>query len=96
MTIRLGQHAVDDLHEATEHYAGPEPDLREQFLDDVDLTMARIETFPHGAPPVEGVPGVRRARMRRFPSGVFYRVEDDGDLLIVRVLHSQRQADLDL
>ena len=34
-------------------------------------------------------PGLRRARMRQFPYGVFYRPGTD-DLVIVRVLHTRQ------
>ena len=51
--------------------------------------MERLQTFPHGAAPVEGFPGLRRARMRQFPYGVFYRPGTD-DLVIVRALRTRQ------
>lgn len=92
MTVRLTRHAVEDLQDACAYYTGVDPPLRERFLADVDLVVERIETFPNGAVPVEGFPGLRRARLRQFPFGLFYRVEDAGDLVIIRVLHT-RQTD---
>ncbi|MHA7127619.1 hypothetical protein ACRTEC_14710 [Janibacter indicus] len=35
------------------------------------------------------MPGLRRARMRQFPYGVFYRPGTD-DLVTVRVLHTRQ------
>ncbi len=92
MTVVLGEHAVDDLRRARDHYAGIDPALSENFADAFDTVIARIRAFPHGAPPVDGFPGLRRARMRRFPYGVFYRDTPDQDpvILVIRVLHGSR------
>lgn len=90
MKVRLSRHAVSDLQDACDHYAEADPALRDRFLADLDLVVDRMETFPNGAPPVEGFPGLRRARMRQFPFGVFYRVEGSGDLVIIRVLHTKQ------
>ncbi|GGB24059.1 hypothetical protein GCM10011492_12460 [Flexivirga endophytica] len=94
MTVALGEHAVADLRRARDHYARIDPALSHNFADAFDMVVSRIRAFPHGAPPVEGFPGLRRARMRRFPYGVFYRDAPDQDpvILVVRVLHSSRDA----
>ena len=89
MRIVLGEHAVDDLRRARDHYARVDPALSDDFALAFDAVVERIRIFPHGAPPVDGFPGLRRARMRRFPYGVFYR--DTGETVIVlRVLHNAR------
>lgn len=94
MTVVLGEHAVDDLRRARDHYAGIDPALSEDFSAAFDTVISRIRAFPHGAPPVDGFPGLRRARMRRFPYGVFYRDTPDQDpaILVVRVLHGSRET----
>ena len=94
MTVVLGEHAIDDLRRARDRYAQVDPALSERFADAVDAVIARIMAFPHGAPPVDGFPGLRRARVRRFPYGVFYRDSPDGDpvILVVRVLHGSRDT----
>lgn len=89
MTIRLTRLAAEDLETAHAHYDSVDPDLGRRFVADLDLVMERLQTFPHGAAPVEGFPGLRRARMRQFPYGVFYRPGTD-DLVIVRVLHTRQ------
>jgi len=90
VTIRLAPSAVSDLAGTRDYYHEISEELEVQFLDQLDVTMERLRTFPKGAPPVEGFPGVRRARVRQFPYGVFYCLDDD-DILILRVLHSRRQ-----
>lgn len=91
MTVRLTELAVRDLADTRDHCRAIGEDVAHQFLDQLDLTMDRLLTFPNGAPPVEGFPGIRRARMRQFPYGVFYRL-DGIDILILRILHSRRDA----
>lgn len=90
MRVRLTEAAVSDLQDAQDYYASVDPKLADDFLDSVDAVIDRLEMFPRGAPPVEGFPGMRRARLRMFPYGVFYQLEDSGDALIVRVLHTRR------
>lgn len=89
MTVRLTELAVSDLADAREHSLGIGDEWGLRFLDQLDLVVDRLLAFPNGAPPVDGFPGGRRARMRQFPYGVFYRL-DAGDILILRVLHSRR------
>ena len=89
--IVLGEHAVDDLRRARDHYAAIDPALSDDFAVAFDAVVERIRIFPHGAPPVDGLPGLRRARMRRFPFGVFYRDADE-TVIVVRVLHNARDA----
>lgn len=90
MTIHLTQHAADDLLRARDHHADVSAPLRDRFLADVDVAFERILMFPSGAPPVDGMRGLRRARLRAFPFGVFYRVENTRDILVVRVLHTRQ------
>lgn len=89
LRIVLSTHAVDDLREARDYYAAIDPSLGKALVAAFDTAVKRIRIFPHGASPVDGFPGLRRARMRRFPYGVFYR--DTGEpLVVVRVLHNAR------
>lgn len=89
--IVLGEHAVDDLRRARDHYASIDPALSDDFALAFDAVVERLRIFPHGAPPVDGLPGIRRARVRRFPYGVFYR-DTDETLIVVRVVHNARDA----
>lgn len=91
MRIRLTARAVVDLESARDYYFAVDPELGHRFLSDLDAAMERLETFPAGAPPVEGFADLRRARLRHFPSGIFYQRSPSGDgLLVVRVLHARR------
>lgn len=79
-----------DVEEAYDYDAGIDPELSTRFADGVDAAIERIVMFPRGAPAVEGFDRLRRARMRRFPYGIFYQHTSAGDLLVIRVLHSGR------
>ncbi len=92
MRIVLGEHAVDDLRRARDHYSAIDPTLSDDFALAFDVVVERIEIFPRGAPPVDGFPGPRRARIRRFPYGVFYR-DTDETVIVVRVLHNARDTE---
>jgi toxin ParE1/3/4 len=89
--IVLGEHAVDDLRRARDHYAAIDPALSAEFASAFDAVVERIRIFPRGATPVDGLPGLRRARMRRFPDGVLYRDGDEA-VIVLRVLHNARDA----
>lgn len=90
MRVLLTEPAVSDLTGIRDHYRETGEELEHRFLDQLDLSIDRLLTFPNGAPPVDGFPGVRRARIRQFPFGVFYR-QDGDDLVILRVLHTRRR-----
>lgn len=90
MRIALTPQAVSDIEEAVDYYTGIGQELRARFIDDVDAAITRIVMFPQGSPPVAGFEELRRARLRRFPYGLFYQQTQSGDLLLVRVLHSRR------
>lgn len=81
---------MSDLEAAGDYYADIDPRLSTRFVDDVDAAIERIVMFPLGAPPVDGFDELRRARMQRFPYGIFYQPTHAGDLIVVRVLHSRR------
>jgi len=93
VNVRFSALAVADLEEAHDYYLEVNPALGDRFLDDLDTAIERLAMSPAGAPPVEGFDAVRRARMRHFPYGIFYRHSPaENELLVVRVLHTRRNA----
>ncbi|MEQ6901419.1 type II toxin-antitoxin system RelE/ParE family toxin [Nocardioides sp. YIM 152588] len=87
MSVRLTRLAIADLEEAVA-YVDAAAGTGDELLDEVDPAMERLELFPHGAPPVDGVPGVRRAALPKFPFGIYYRAEGD-ELTVLRVLRGR-------
>lgn len=89
MNVVLRPEAVDDLQTALTHYADIDADLARDFAEELDLLVERLQMFPRSGRPVEDARDVRRARLRRFPYGVFYRLAAD-EIRILRVLHAAR------
>ena len=79
MTVRLLEVAQQELDEAVEYYNGQTAGLGDAFLLETIAAIDRIRRFP-GAWHALGE-NTRRCRLRRFPYGVIYHV-DNGDILM--------------
>lgn len=91
MIVVLRPEAEADVAAGHKYYDEAEPDLAQQFVDELDRLLLRLSTFPRSAQPVQGYGTVRRALMRRFPFAVLYVVGDDGTT-VLRVIHTARSA----
>jgi plasmid stabilization system protein ParE len=81
--------AVVDLTEAHAHNPSLADGLGHGFVAAVDELFARLTEFPRSAPLVASFRDVRRAVVRGFPYGVFYRHQPDR-IDVLRVLHAAR------
>lgn len=88
MIVVLRPEAEADVAAGYKYYEEAEPDLAQQFLDELDRLLLRLSTFPRSAQPVQGYGTVRRALMR-FPFAVFYVIGDD-EIIVLRVIHIAR------
>ena len=79
--------AEQDLAEAKVWYEKQREGLGDEFLLCLEESLDRICRIPLAA--TEVFQGVRRVVVRRFPYGVFYRVEED-QIAVVAVYHSRR------
>lgn len=79
--------AEADLEEAYAWYEKRQSGLGSQFLDCVQTVFERILLKPDLGFVVHK--SIRRARVQRFPYGVFYVVSDSA-IVIVGVLHGRR------
>ncbi len=79
--------AEEDLAEAKAWYERKRAGLGEEFVLCVEAALDHIRTTPEAA--TEVYPGVRRVVLRRFPYGVFYRVDSD-QIAGLAVYHSSR------
>ena len=79
--------AKQDLDEAVEWYERQRVGLGRRFQNRVEEVLERISRSPetHG----RVYRDVRCANVRRFPYGVYYRVEPDS-LVVVAVFHARR------
>ena len=93
LIVRFARPAVADVEAARDYYEAIRDDLAVSFRDELEMVLERLTTFPRSGRPVADLPGVRRARLRRFPFSVFYRVTSEA-IEVVRVPHGARQVEL--
>ena len=89
--VRLSALAALDIQQAREWHDAREPGLGDQFLQRVNETMTRIGQNPHQSPTI--IEDVRRANLRQFKYGVWYRVKVDGSV-VVACLHHRQQPEI--
>ena len=88
MTVRFLEVAQRELDEAIAYYNSQVPGLGDAYLVESVATIERIRRFPVAWQPLGKQ--VRRCRLRRFPYGLIYTV-DEGNILIVAVAHTHRR-----
>ena len=76
-----------DLAEAKSWYERQSRGLGDDFLLCIEEALDRIRLLPEAYREV--VPGVRRVITRRFPYGVYYRIDLD-QIAVLAVYHSKR------
>lgn len=87
MRIRLSSPAEAELAETLEWYAAIGAGLAVRFLDEYESLLKRLSANPWQFPTAHGP--VRRARLRHFPYGLFYRIHP-AEVEIVACLHASR------
>jgi plasmid stabilization system protein ParE len=86
--------AESDIAEAYEWYEAQSSGLGAEFLAAVDEGLAAIREMPQRFPRVQREPeiGVRRARLRRFPYGLYFIWDepDTEDIIVIACMHARR------
>jgi toxin ParE2 len=82
--LELAQHELED---AVVWYDNQAIGLGLEFLDEVDVVIRRISTWPYSG--AEFADGVYRCLMRRFPYQIVYGI-DSGSIVIIAVAHLHR------
>ena len=80
--------AAADLEEAADWYEAKRSGLGLEFLDAAHATLATISENPKLYPALHR--DTRRALVRRFPYGLYYRIMA-GRVLIVACMHGRRR-----
>jgi toxin ParE1/3/4 len=93
VTVVVGAAATTDIRAACEYYRRSGSGVEAQFLDEIDRVFGRLESFPRSAPAVADRPSVRRAPLRHFPFGVFYRLAEPDRIEVLRVIHTARSPE---
>ena len=84
--VSLRPRAEADLLEAYHWYEAQRPGLGDDFLDELECSIAALEEEPERRPVYYR--GFRRYLTRRFPYKIFYRVEVNR-VIVFRVLHAK-------
>ena len=91
--VRFSRQAREEVIEAARHYGEQRAELRSEFLDSMDDTIARVVRYaPHigGAPGIDATLGVKRIFMKRFPYSVFF-IELPTRYRVLAVAHARRK-----
>ena len=80
--------AAEEMRAAAAYYEAREQGLGEQFLDEVEEGLQRIQQFPRLWPLYEGE--YRRYLLKRFPFGLMYRIDPE-QIFIMAVAHLHRR-----
>ncbi len=86
-TVIITPAAEADIAEARDWYNSVSPELAPDFRSALDDALGRIADRPNAYALVAH--GLRRAFLRRFPHGVFYRSQVEA-IQVVAVLHPSR------
>ena len=90
MTVTYHPEAEAELLEAARYYEDRMPGLGHRFLREFDEALEKVAIAPERWQLVEGT--IRRYSMRRFPYGIYYRMNHD-ELRVLVVKHHHRHPD---
>ena len=85
--VIFGPAARAEMIDAHDWYAARAPRLGDSFIAEVDAVVVRLAADALHFPVI--FKDVRRARLRRFPYGLFFRIVDD-EIHIVACFHGSR------
>ena len=87
LSVRFLPLARLELIEARDWYARRAADLGEAFVSEVDRVVGLISDNPSGYPLM--LSDVRRARLRRYPYSLFFRIVGD-ECFVLACFHAKR------
>jgi len=80
------------LYEATEaanFYHQQQPGLEQRFLEELEDAITRLRRHPLRYR--RETEDIRKCRLLRFPYGVIYRLQSDGEIEILAIMHLKKQ-----
>jgi plasmid stabilization system protein ParE len=89
--VRLRPEAEQDLADAAAWYEEQRPGLGRQFLEETQAVLSAVAERPLAYHVVHR--NARRALLRRFPFGVFFRAEPS-QIVVIGILHGSRDPAL--
>jgi plasmid stabilization system protein ParE len=88
LRFQIHPEALEEAVEAKRWYEEQREGLGLEFEQTLEAALVSIERFPEIYPKVLG--NVRRCLMGRFPSGIFYEIQEANVIFIVAVFHASR------
>src|SRR5215217_1346448 len=85
--IVLSPGANADISSVVRWYINIDPNLALRFLAEKNNMLKRITRMPYAFPLWAGA--VRRARLKRFPYGIYYSIDHD-EVFVTAILHLRR------
>jgi toxin ParE1/3/4 len=89
MNLEITPLARRDISDAARYYRAERIELGDEFLEELDQTVAKISDNPLRFEQVR--PGIRRCLMHRFPYGIYFRLPDANTVRIIVVRHHGRR-----
>jgi plasmid stabilization system protein ParE len=92
VTAVLLEPGETDLEQAFDYYNGIRATLGADFIEEFRRAVDRILAHPRAWQSLDST--YRRCRLRRFPYGIIYRVDDHAqEIVIVAIMHLSRNPD---
>jgi len=87
--VRLTAPAQRDYYQAQAYCDAKAPEQTGRFIDEFFRATRRLEDFPYSGPVRRKT--ARRLNLRIFPYQIWYRVDDDKELVqVIAVLHHRQ------
>jgi len=88
MNLRFLRLAQKELDDSFLWYDSQLVGLGNEFLDEIDIAVRRIQAYPESCELIED--GLRRCLINRFPYGIIYGIDED-KIIIVAIAHLHRK-----
>ncbi len=87
MSVRYTARALAQLAKIFDYIALDNPHAAREVQSKIKASIESLTSFPFVGLATDR-PGVRVLTITRYPYRVFYRVHDDNEVLILRILHA--------
>ena len=88
LKIELSPAAQIEFDEAADWYGAEDPNLKIQFVEEINSTLSLVQHLPSSFPITHGT-SVRRAVVRKFPYLILFNVQKER-ILVYSIFHTSR------
>lgn len=86
MRVKWVPEAKESLFEVTEYIRKENPETAKRVITQIHKSTALLSQNPYLAPPSQKFPDYRELFISRYPFVVWYRVEDDKQVIEIRLV----------